>query len=139
MPHLGSVTTVFPGLRFTREEVKLSSETMASKDGPKKSKIGLFLVLPAQIVLLFVVVFPMLSSIYLSLTKKGKVAVGLERLSEVRKVTSLPLVGIGGITRENAREVIAAGADAVAVIRGILDSASPEEATRQLIGSLGET
>lgn len=42
--------------------------------------------------------------------------VGLETIAALRKLTALPLVAIGGITRENAREVLAAGADSVAVI-----------------------
>ncbi len=42
--------------------------------------------------------------------------VGLEGLRRLRPLTARPLVAIGGITRENAREVLAAGADSVAVI-----------------------
>lgn len=43
-------------------------------------------------------------------------AVGLEELRRLRPLTSRPLVAIGGITRANARTVIDAGADSVAVI-----------------------
>lgn len=46
--------------------------------------------------------------------------VGLERLRRARKMTGKPLVAIGGITRENARSVIDAGADSVAVISDLL-------------------
>jgi thiamine-phosphate pyrophosphorylase len=42
--------------------------------------------------------------------------VGLAELSRVRPLTDRPLVAIGGITRENARSVIEAGADSIAVI-----------------------
>jgi len=42
--------------------------------------------------------------------------VGLEQLKRIRPLTSRPLVAIGGITRQNARSVLAAGADSVAVI-----------------------
>ncbi len=42
--------------------------------------------------------------------------VGLDELRRLRFLTALPLVAIGGITRETARDVIAAGADAIAVI-----------------------
>lgn len=42
--------------------------------------------------------------------------VGVEGLRRLRPLTGRPLVAIGGITRGNAREVIAAGADSVAVI-----------------------
>jgi thiamine-phosphate pyrophosphorylase len=46
--------------------------------------------------------------------------VGLEGLREARKLTRKPLVAIGGITLENARAVIDAGADSVAVIRALV-------------------
>jgi thiamine-phosphate pyrophosphorylase len=42
--------------------------------------------------------------------------VGLEGLRKLRPLTTRPLVAIGGITRQNARAVIEAGADSVAVI-----------------------
>jgi thiamine-phosphate pyrophosphorylase len=42
--------------------------------------------------------------------------VGLDELRRLRPLTDRPLVAIGGITRNNARSVIDAGADSVAVI-----------------------
>jgi thiamine-phosphate pyrophosphorylase len=42
--------------------------------------------------------------------------VGVEGLRRLRSLTGRPLVAIGGITRENARTVLDAGADSVAVI-----------------------
>jgi thiamine-phosphate pyrophosphorylase len=42
--------------------------------------------------------------------------VGLEKLAEIRRLVSKPLVAIGGITLERAASVIAAGAASVAVI-----------------------
>lgn len=42
--------------------------------------------------------------------------VGLDELRRLRALTSRPLVAIGGITRSNARSVIEAGGDSVAVI-----------------------
>ena len=45
--------------------------------------------------------------------------VGLEGVWRARALTRKPLVAIGGITRENARSVIEAGADSVAVISGL--------------------
>jgi thiamine-phosphate pyrophosphorylase len=42
--------------------------------------------------------------------------VGLEGVRRARELTSTPIVAIGGITRANARAVIDAGADSVAVI-----------------------
>jgi thiamine-phosphate pyrophosphorylase len=48
--------------------------------------------------------------------------VGLEGVRRARALTRKPLVAIGGITRENAASVIAAGADSVAVIGGLWGS-----------------
>lgn len=42
--------------------------------------------------------------------------VGLDGLRRLRPLTQRPLVAIGGITRQNARSVLEAGADSVAVI-----------------------
>jgi thiamine-phosphate pyrophosphorylase len=48
--------------------------------------------------------------------------VRLEGIRAARDLTSKPLVAIGGITRANARSVIDAGADSVAVISDLLGS-----------------
>jgi thiamine-phosphate pyrophosphorylase len=45
--------------------------------------------------------------------------VGITGLRELRPLTRKPLVAIGGIQMQNARDVLAAGADAVAVISAI--------------------
>jgi len=42
------------------------------------------------------------------------------------------LVAIGGITRDNTAEVLAAGADSVAVISAVLGAESPEEAAQHI-------
>jgi thiamine-phosphate pyrophosphorylase len=46
--------------------------------------------------------------------------IGLEGVRRARDLTIKELVAIGGITRDNARSVIEAGADSVAVISGLL-------------------
>jgi thiamine-phosphate pyrophosphorylase len=46
--------------------------------------------------------------------------VGLEGVRRARSLTDKPLVAIGGITRENARAVLDAGADCVALISGLM-------------------
>jgi thiamine monophosphate synthase len=50
----------------------------------------------------------------------------------VRARCSLPLVAIGGIDRSTVADVLAAGADAVAVIGALAGAADPAEATRTL-------
>ena len=51
--------------------------------------------------------------------------VGLEGVRRAKALTTKPLVAIGGITRENARSVIEAGADSVAVISGLMVKGEP--------------
>jgi thiamine-phosphate pyrophosphorylase len=46
--------------------------------------------------------------------------IGLEGVRRARALTAKPLVAIGGITRENARSVVDAGADSVAVISALI-------------------
>jgi thiamine-phosphate pyrophosphorylase len=46
--------------------------------------------------------------------------IGLEGVRRAKLLTDKPLVAIGGITRENCRSVIEAGADSVAVISDLL-------------------
>jgi thiamine-phosphate pyrophosphorylase len=53
--------------------------------------------------------------------------IGLAELRRCRAISQKPLVAIGGITRDNASAVFAAGADAVAVIADML----PEDCSRQ--------
>ncbi len=54
--------------------------------------------------------------------KNPDALVGLEGVRAARAATKKPLVAIGGITRSNAKSVIEAGADSVAVISGLLSS-----------------
>lgn len=63
--------------------------------------------------------------------------VGLEGLREARRLTRKPLVAIGGITLENARAVIEAGADSVAVISDLLKPADIESRARDFLKLLG--
>ncbi|NRR20037.1 thiamine phosphate synthase [Brevibacillus sp. MS2.2] len=60
--------------------------------------------------------------------------IGPVGLEEIRQAVGndLPIVGIGGITLENASEVLAAGADGVAIISAISRAESPEEAAQAL-------
>lgn len=56
--------------------------------------------------------------------------VGIEGLRTVRGLTRKPLVAIGGITRENAPQCWAAGADSVAVIADLLPSPCTHQTIR---------
>jgi len=59
--------------------------------------------------------------------------VGIDELRRCRALVEKPLVAIGGITRENARSVFAAGADAVALIADLLPEGATAADVRQRI------
>jgi thiamine-phosphate pyrophosphorylase len=62
---------------------------------------------------------------------------GLEGLTRIREQVNKPIVAIGGITLGNAAQVIAAGADSVAVISDLLNSKDIAGRTRQFVRLLG--
>lgn len=64
--------------------------------------------------------------------------IGLEGLREIRKQVTRSIVAIGGITCENAGDVIAAGADSVAVSSHLLRAEDISERTRLLVRLLGK-
>ncbi len=57
---------------------------------------------------------------------------GLDGLRRVRAATPLPLVAIGGIHSGNARAVLDAGADGLAVVSAICAAADPRQAAQTL-------
>jgi thiamine-phosphate pyrophosphorylase len=61
---------------------------------------------------------------------------GTEPISRVRAAIQIPIVAIGGITALNAADVIAAGADAVAVSSYILKDVNIEENCRSIVQAL---
>lgn len=63
---------------------------------------------------------------------------GPEALRAARAQLSIPLLAIGGITAANAAEVLAAGADGVAVISALLAAEDPGAAARALLAAVGE-
>lgn len=79
------------------------------------------------------------SPIFLTGTKTELIrAWELDGLRQVRTLTTLPLVGIGSVKRDNARSVIEAGADCVAVVTAIVAADDPEVATRYLVEEVRE-
>lgn len=65
--------------------------------------------------------------------------VGLDFIRAARRLTSKPLVAIGGIALESAGEVYRAGADSVAVIRDIVAAKNPGERARQYLAVAEES
>jgi len=77
-------------------------------------------------------------AIYPTSSKDNIDAVGVERLRQIRKAIKVPLVAIGGINRNNAREVIEAGADSVCVISAVLNAPDMIRAAREIIELIEE-
>jgi thiamine-phosphate pyrophosphorylase len=63
---------------------------------------------------------------------------GIGVVREIDAAVDVPFVGIGGVTPDNAPEVIAAGADGVAVISAIAGADDPGAATRRLAAAVAE-
>lgn len=78
--------------------------------------------------------------IYFTQTKKDiKPPLGVKGLREIRKRVRIPILAIGGINAENAREMIETGADGVAVVSAILSKENIVKATRELARAIRQT
>ena len=78
-----------------------------------------------------------LGPIYATTSKSAANPVlGLDRVRDARTLTTAPLVAIGGITAATALGVLAAGADAVAVIAALVRAPDVERATAELLALL---
>lgn len=75
-------------------------------------------------------------SIFPTITKKGAVVVGVDILKELKRRVSTPVLAIGGINRDNVGEVMAAGADAVAVVSAVLGEKNVKVAVRKLVARM---
>jgi thiamine-phosphate pyrophosphorylase len=71
-----------------------------------------------------------MGSLFPSGSKPLATATPLTALAAARRLTTLPLVGIGGIHPDNAAQVKAAGADMVAVIGALFESASVRDTAK---------
>lgn len=79
-----------------------------------------------------------LGPIYETKLKKMKWAPqGLNRVREWKAAIPCPLVAIGGITLERAPDVLAAGADSIAVVTDLVTHADPEARTREWLSAIG--
>lgn len=61
---------------------------------------------------------------------------GLETLRQVKKAVSVPVVAIGGINERNLPQVLAAGADAIAVIGAVLGAEDVAGAAQRLVAGI---
>ena len=83
--------------------------------------------------------YVILGTIFPSASHPGGRTGGTELVGEVTQRLAIPVIGIGGITSENARDVIDAGASGVAVIGAIIGSADPFAAAGELADAVGVT
>jgi thiamine-phosphate diphosphorylase len=74
----------------------------------------------------------LLGAVFPSSSHPGGQTIGLEGVRQLAAADLGPIVGIGGITPENAPAVLGAGAHGVAVISAILAAPSPRDAARRL-------
>jgi thiamine-phosphate pyrophosphorylase len=63
--------------------------------------------------------------------KPDAAAASLEMLRHARAELNVPLVAIGGITLQNGRQLLEAGADALAVISALFSVPDIEDAARR--------
>jgi thiamine-phosphate pyrophosphorylase len=73
-----------------------------------------------------------LGTIFPSRSHPGGATGGLALVEQVARLVRIPVVAIGGITADNAADVIRAGAHGVAVISAILGQPDPRSAARKL-------
>ena len=74
-----------------------------------------------------------IGSVFPTATKKEAVVVGVDAIRELKRTISTPLVAIGGINESNLGEVVAAGADAVAVVSAVLSDRDVRGAVQKLV------
>jgi thiamine-phosphate pyrophosphorylase len=63
---------------------------------------------------------------------------GVAEFARLRRLTRKPVVAVGGITRDNARQVLDAGADSVAMIGDLYRGCTAENFTEQFEQNLAE-
>ena len=77
-------------------------------------------------------------AMYPSPTKPEKPVLGPERLRAVVQAVAVPVCAIGGITLGRVPELLAAGADLLAVISAFSAAAHPAQAIRELVAACNE-
>jgi thiamine-phosphate pyrophosphorylase len=80
--------------------------------------------------------FLLVGTLYPSRSHPGREGAGPGLVTELRAHVDAPLVGIGGITARNAREVLYAGARGVAIISAIVAAPDPAAAAARVRDAL---
>ncbi|MEK7689370.1 MAG: thiamine phosphate synthase [Deltaproteobacteria bacterium] len=58
---------------------------------------------------------------------------GVEIIKRVRKEINIPVFAIGGIKKDNVKDVMAAGTDGAAVISAVIGTKEPEKAVKEIL------
>ncbi len=82
--------------------------------------------------------FLQVGTVYGTASKPDAAPAGVRSIRDVAEAVGVPIVAVGGITAENASEVIEAGADGIAVIGAIMDADDPTSAAAGLRCALDE-
>ncbi len=77
--------------------------------------------------------------VFVTPTKAGRPAIGLETVQVVSRALEIPFVAIGGIDDSNVEDVLGAGARAVAVVRAVMGARDPRAAAAQIRRSVDKT
>jgi thiamine-phosphate pyrophosphorylase len=77
-------------------------------------------------------------TVFATASHPGRAPGGLARIREIRDGSPLPVLAIGGITRDRVPEVLDAGAAGVAVRGGVWDAPDPIDALLGYLEALGK-
>ncbi|MEM2025051.1 MAG: thiamine phosphate synthase [Desulfurococcaceae archaeon] len=72
-------------------------------------------------------------SVFPTSSKSGVKVIGIEGLKRIVQLVSIPVVAIGGISIENAYQVLETGVAGIAVISAVMGAPDVKEATRALM------
>lgn len=76
--------------------------------------------------------------IFRSTTKDVREPLGVDIIKEIRKISRLPVITIGGINEDNIADVMKAGADGAAVISAIITKEDITGAVKEFIRRVGD-
>jgi thiamine-phosphate diphosphorylase len=77
-------------------------------------------------------------SLFPTATKPDAEPAGPELLAQARRLLTMPIVGIGGVTADNLGPAIRAGADTVAVVSAVFGAPDSAQATRDLLAAIAK-
>ncbi len=72
-------------------------------------------------------------AVYPTSTKQDSTYIGLEALSRIMKISRVPVYAIGGIGKQNLKELKTYGVYGAAVIAALLNTPDPEKTAREFI------